>query len=58
MGASDPTVPVATSDALAQARPDIVQYVRFEQAAHVRTWNLDRQAYENRLRAFLQALDA
>ena len=57
-GAADPTVPVATSDALAQARPDIVQYVRSEQAAHVRTWNLDAQAYENRLRAFLQALDA
>ena len=57
-GASDPTVPVATSDALAQARPDIVQHFRSEQAAHVRTWNLDAQAYENRLRAFLQALDA
>ena len=57
-GAADPTVPVATSDALAQARPDIVQHFRSEQAAHVRTWNLDAQAYENRLRAFLQTLDA
>lgn len=57
-GAADPTVPVATSDALAQARPDIVEHFRSEQAAHVRTWNLDAQAYENRLRAFLQALDA
>ena len=56
-GVPDPTVPVATSDALAAARPDLVQYERSDQAAHVRQWNLDAQGYEARLREFLRTLD-
>ena len=56
-GVPDPTVPVATSDALAAARPDLVQYERSDQAGHVRQWNLNAQQYEARLREFLQALD-
>ncbi len=56
-GVPDPTVPVTTSDALAAARPDLVQYERSDQAAHVRQWNLDAQQYETRLREFLQTLD-
>lgn len=57
-GAADPTVPIATSDALAGARFDIVEYVRSDAAAHVRSWNLNRQVYESRLRVFLHALKA
>lgn len=56
-GVPDPTVPVTTSDALAAARPDLVQYERSDQAGHVRQWNLNAQQYEARLREFLRTLD-
>ncbi len=53
-GDADPTVPVSTSDALAEARPDIVTYVRAAGVGHVRSWNAGPAAYEARVRDFLE----
>lgn len=52
-GDADPTVPVASSDALAEARPDLVTYVRVPGAVHVGAWNADPAAYDAAVRAFL-----
>ena len=49
----DPTVPVAISEALAAARPDLVTLERFGGDGHVQSWNVDRPRYERALRAFL-----
>jgi uncharacterized protein len=49
----DPTVPVAISEALAAARPDLVTFERFDGDGHVQSWNMDRPRYERALRAFL-----
>jgi dienelactone hydrolase len=49
----DPTVPVAVSERLARARPDLVTFERFGGDGHVQSWNLDRPRYERALRAFL-----
>ncbi len=54
-GDADETVPVKTSDALAESRPDLVTYVRVEGAGHVRSWNVDPEAYEAAVRDFLVA---
>lgn len=56
-GDADRKVPVGSSDALAEARPDIVTYVRVADTEHVRTWNTDREAYEGAVRGFLRGLD-
>ncbi len=53
-GDDDPTAPVTTSDALAEARPDIVTYVRVADAGHVRSWNADPAAYEASVQEFLE----
>jgi uncharacterized protein len=50
----DPTVPVAISEALASARPDLVTFERFAGDGHVQSWNTDRARYERALRAFLE----
>jgi uncharacterized protein len=50
----DPTVPVAISEALAAARPDLVTLERFGGDGHVQSWNVDRPRYERALRAFLE----
>ncbi|MEE8370268.1 MAG: alpha/beta hydrolase [Dehalococcoidia bacterium] len=55
-GDADETVPVRTSDTLAESRPDIVTYIRVEGADHVRAWNADPAAYESALRDFLAAV--
>lgn len=55
-GDADDSVPVETSDALAQARPDLVTYSRVEGAGHVRSWNTDPEAYEAAVRDFLMSL--
>ena len=55
-GDEDATVPMETSDALAEARPDIVKYVRVTGAPHVSSWNRDPAAYEAAVRDFLSAL--
>jgi pimeloyl-ACP methyl ester carboxylesterase len=52
-GDADKKVPVASADALAKARPDIVKYVRKPDIGHVRTWNVLRSEYEGAVRDFL-----
>jgi len=52
-GDDDDRVPVETSDKLAQARPDIVTYIRTPGAGHVRSWNQDPIAYDAAVREFL-----
>lgn len=57
-GDADTVVPVETSDALAQARPDIVTYHRVQEATHARSWNMNPKRYEATVREFLEALTA
>lgn len=52
-GAMDDTVPVELSDQLAETRPDLVTYLRFDDAGHVRSWNVDPVRYEQALTDFL-----
>jgi pimeloyl-ACP methyl ester carboxylesterase len=55
-GDDDDRAPVEVSDALAEARPDLVTYSRVEGAGHVRSWNTDPEAYEAAVRDFLTPL--
>ena len=55
-GQADKKVPVKTSDELAKARPDIVEYVRVAESGHVRIWNTDRDSYEASVAGFLRKL--
>ena len=57
-GTADPRIPVATSQAFARARPDLVTFVPVEAAGHAKTWNLDRAGYERAARAFLDRVTA
>lgn len=52
-GTRDRTIPVGQSDALARARPDLVEYHRVEGAKHIRTWNVDPEAYDAQLEGFV-----
>lgn len=52
-GDADPIVPVELADVLADARPELVTYLRVAGAGHVRSWNDDPEGYETTLRAFL-----
>lgn len=52
-GDADATVPVATSDRLAEALSGRVTYVRIPGAGHVHGWNVDRSRYESEVRAFV-----
>lgn len=52
-GDADLVVPVALSDAFAEARPDVVTYHRVRGAGHVRSWNTDREGCEAALASFL-----
>ena len=52
-GDGDKTVPVATSDELADARPDIVRYVRVPETGHMRAWNMGPETYEAAVAGFL-----
>lgn len=45
-GTGDDVVPIAGSEALAQARPDTVTLLRVPGAGHVRSWNADPVTYE------------
>jgi uncharacterized protein len=55
-GTDDAVVPVTSSDLLAEARPDIVRYLRVARAGHVTSWNTDPNGYESALTDFLLAL--
>ena len=55
-GDADRKVPIGSSDALAGARPDIVQYVRNTGVDHVRSWNAGPAAYEAAVREFVGGL--
>lgn len=52
-GAADETIPVATSQSFAKARPDIVTFERFPRAGHVEAWNTDRPRYEEAVNRFV-----
>jgi uncharacterized protein len=52
-GTDDPRLPIAPSQALAAARPDLVRFVPVAGAGHVKSWNLQRARYEQEARAFL-----
>lgn len=55
-GDEDDIVPIETSDELAEARPDILKYVRVAGAPHVGAWNVDRDRYEVAVADFLRSL--
>jgi uncharacterized protein len=57
-GTEDGLVPVSTTDEFAADRPDLVTAVRVAGAGHVRAWNTDPEAYEQRVTSFLTCLDA
>ena len=53
-GTSDTTVPIATSEAFAKLRPDIVTLVPCPEAEHIACWNLDPDAYATAVTHFLE----
>ena len=55
-GGADETVPLATSEDLARARPELVRLERFAGASHVGSWNSDPQRYDAAVRRFLRHL--
>ena len=55
-GEADDLVPAPISRLLQHARPDIVRYIGFPEAAHARSWNLDNARYESAVRDFLQEI--
>ena len=55
-GAEDETVPVRTSEMLAESRPDVVTYLLFEGAPHVGAWNVDPETYEAAVREFVDPI--
>ena len=54
-GDADTTVPIATSQAFAAARPDLVTLVTCPGANHIECWNVDRAVYEAQMLAFVKA---
>ena len=52
-GTADSRVPVSVSDRFAEARPDLVTYIRVDDAEHVASWNVERERYEQAVRDFL-----
>ncbi|MDP6453060.1 MAG: alpha/beta hydrolase [SAR202 cluster bacterium] len=55
-GDADDIVPIETSETLAKARPDLVNFVRVPGAGHVRAWNLNPTQYEAEVREFMSSL--
>lgn len=55
-GDEDRTVPIESSEAFAEARPDIVTYMAFDGSAHVGGWNRDSARYETAVSNFLNEL--
>ena len=50
---ADETVPVSFSDQLATQRPDIVTYLRLENALHAAAWNTDKEVVESSIGTFI-----
>ena len=57
-GTADRKVPIATSEALQVANPEIVDLVRVPGADHVESWNVDPTGYQLRETAFLTCATA
>jgi alpha-beta hydrolase superfamily lysophospholipase len=55
-GTADTQAPVASSDLFAQARPNLVTYLRVAGANHTLVWNADPHAYTNALKTFLNQI--
>lgn len=51
--ADEDYVPVAPARALAAAHPDLVEYVEFSDAGHVRLWNRDPERWEHTVASWL-----
>ena len=51
--ADDGYVPPDASRALAEARPDLVEYREWTRARHTKLWNFDRTRYEQQVRDWL-----
>ncbi|AKH16474.1 alpha/beta hydrolase family protein [Deinococcus soli (ex Cha et al. 2016)] len=52
-GTRDRTIPIAQADALAAARPDLIEYHRVEGGKHIRVWNINPKAYDAQLETFI-----
>src|SRR3954452_620819 len=55
-GTDDDTVPIATSDELYSAHPNLVREVRVRGAGHVQSWNVDPDGYRKALNDFLSCI--
>jgi fermentation-respiration switch protein FrsA (DUF1100 family) len=55
-GEEDEDVPIQTSEDLAEARPELVTFVRVPGAAHMEAWNVDPQTYEETVVSFLSSV--
>ncbi|MEO8538930.1 MAG: alpha/beta hydrolase [bacterium] len=53
-GDADKTIPVELSDSAAAMRPDLIRYVRVPGAGHVRSWNMEPEAYLATVREFIR----
>lgn len=56
-GVDDPSMPFTSSEELAAARPDLVEFHPVEDATHVRAWNEDPEGYADVVADFLAGLD-
>lgn len=54
-GLDDDLVPPADSEAFARRLPGLVTLVKVPGAGHIECWNVDPEAYEGRLRAFVSS---
>jgi uncharacterized protein len=52
-GAMDPKIPVEVVAGFAAQRPDLIEFHRLDDGAHVRAWNEDPQAYATTVADFL-----
>ncbi len=55
-GARDEVIPIEITAAFAAARPDLVQFLRFEQGGHGDLWNVDTARYESAVMTFIDGL--
>ncbi len=55
-GRDDQIIPIETSERFANQLPDLVTFVRFEEAIHACSWNKDPEGYGEKLRSFLDSI--